>query len=385
MRKRSGNGVVIAGAAETSEIGVLPALSALELHADAALNALRDAGITMEEVDGIATSTPFVYEVSDFLGARPRWVDGTNVGGCSTLVHVRHALAAIKNGDAEVVLVTHGESGRSQVGMRPWPWSASSMEGQFEHPFGLTAPYATHALPVMRFLHETGMSRRDLAEVVVAQREWASENERAVRRTLTDVDTVLAQDPVCYPFTKEMCCLVSDGGGALVLMSVDRARDLPRPERAVHVIGAAEAAESAIISQMDDLTAFQASKRVARAALAEASRSHSDIDHAMFYDAFAHFPLLALEDCGFVGRGESGAFVASGETRRGGLLPTNTNGGGLSYAHTGMYGMFAVQEAIRQIRGEAASQVAGARVSFVHGIGMMFAAAAALVLSSDPQ
>jgi len=376
-------GVVIAGAAETARIGVIPELSAIELHAEAARAAARDAGIALRDVDGIAASTPFVYEVSDALGLRPRWVDGTNVGGCSSLVHVRHAVAAIHSGAADMVLVTHGESGRSQVGMRPWPWSASSMEGQFEHPYGLTAPYATHALPVLRFLHDTGMTRRDLAEVVVAQREWAQGNPRAGRRTPVDLDTVLAQPPVCYPLTKEMCCLVSDGGGALVLMSAERARDLPSAYRAVHVLGAAEAAESAILSQMDDLTSFHASRRSTRDALQEANLTTGDIDHAMLYDAFAHFPLYALEDCGFVGRGESGGFIGDGHTRPGGRLPVNTNGGGLSYAHTGMYGMFAIQEAVRQLRGEAALDAGRVRTSLVHGVGMMFAVAAVLVLAAE--
>jgi len=292
-------------------------------------------------------------------------------------------VAAIHSGAADMVLVTHGESGRSQVGMRPWPWSASSMEGQFEHPYGLTAPYATHALPVLRFLHDTGMTRRDLAEVVVAQREWAQGNPRAGRRTPVDLDTVLAQPPVCYPLTKEMCCLVSDGGGALVLMSAERARDLPSAYRAVHVLGAAEAAESAILSQMDDLTSFHASRRSTRDALQEANLTTGDIDHAMLYDAFAHFPLYALEDCGFVGRGESGGFIGDGHTRPGGRLPVNTNGGGLSYAHTGMYGMFAIQEAVRQLRGEAALDAGRVRTSLVHGVGMMFAVAAVLVLAAE--
>ena len=351
MTSMHGGRIAIAGAAETSELGRLPHLSMLGLHADAALNAIHDAGVGIAEIDGVACASPLAYEVSDLLGIRPRWVDGTLVGGGSAMLHVRHAAAAIAAGAAEVVLITHGESGLSRVGASPWVLDPASMAGQFEHPFGAVAPYATHALPVLAFLHATGMSRHDLAEVVVAQREWAVCNPRAARREPTTVDAVLDGVPIAYPFTREMCCVVTDGGGALVVTSAERARDLPSHDRTVYLLGSGEAAESAIVSQMDDLASFGAFRRASVEAFRTAGISPADVDHAMMYDAFAHFPLYALEDSGFVGRGESGAFIADGNTRPGGRLPINTNGGGLSYTHTGMYGMFAIVEAVRQLRG----------------------------------
>ncbi|MGI5269795.1 thiolase C-terminal domain-containing protein [Nonomuraea sp. CA-218870] len=377
-----GGRIAIVGAAETDEIGTLPNTSMLQLHAEAGLNALRDAGLTPADVDGVATAGPLALDVAHHLGIHPRWADGTMVGGCSFLLHVRHAAAAIAAGAADVVLITHGESGRSRVGARQWGGQNETPAGQFEAPYGAITPYATFTVPALRFLHDRGMGREDLARVVVAQREWAVKNPRALRRDIVTVDEVLQAPEIAYPFTRDMCCVVTDGGGALVLTSAERAADLPRGDRAVYLLGSGEATEAAMVSQMEDLGSFQAFRRSGAEAFRTAGLGHSDVDHLMIYDAFAHLPLYGLEDLGFVGRGESGAFVADGHTVPGGSLPTNTNGGGLSYTHTGMYGMFAIQEAVRQLRGEAAAQVPDVEVSFVQGVGIFFAASGSLILSN---
>jgi acetyl-CoA acetyltransferase len=377
-----GGNVAIIGASETREVGVLPDRSMIQLHAEAALAALADAGLAAADVDGVATAGPLPLEVSHHLGITPRWLDGTMVGGCSFMLHVRHAAAAIAAGEASVVLITHGESGRSRVGVGGYRTNPASAQGQFEAPFGALAPYATFTVPALRFLHERGMSRRDLAEVVVAQREWAAGNPRAFRRKPVTVEQVLDGPPIAYPFTRDMCCVVTDGGGALVLTSAERAADLPGGKHAVYLLGSGESSEAPLMSQMDDVGSFGAFRRASAEAFATAGVSHADVDHFMGYDAFAHLPLYMLEDVGFVGRGESGAFIADGHTRKGGSLPMNTNGGGLSYTHTGMYGMFAIQEAVRQLRGQAAVQVPGVTISFVQGVGMFFAAAGSLVLSN---
>ena len=382
MTGMHGGNVAIIGASETREVGVLPDRSMIQLHAEAALAALADAGLTAADVDGVATAGPLPLEVSHHLGITPRWLDGTMVGGCSFMLHVRHAAAAIAAGEASVVLITHGESGRSRVGTGAYRANPASAQGQFEAPFGALAPYATFTVPAQRFLHERGMSRRDLAEVVVAQREWAVDNPRAFRRKPVTAEQVLAGPPIAYPFTRDMCCVVTDGGGALVLTSAERAADLPGGKDAVYLLGSGESSEAPLMSQMDDVGSFGAFRRASAEAFATAGVSHADIDHFMGYDAFAHLPLYMLEDVGFVGRGESGAFIADGHTRKGGSLPMNTNGGGLSYTHTGMYGMFAIQEAVRQLRGQAAVQVPGVTISFVQGVGMFFAAAGSLVLSN---
>jgi len=382
MTGMHGGNVAIIGASETRDVGVLPDRSMIQLHAEAALAALADAGLTAADVDGVATAGPLPLEVSHHLGVTPRWLDGTMVGGCSFMLHVRHAAAAIAAGAASVVLITHGESGRSRVGVGAYRANPASAQGQFEAPFGALAPYATFTVPALRFLHERGMSRRDLAEVVVAQREWAVGNPRALRRTPVTAEQVLVGPPIAYPFTRDMCCVVTDGGGALVLTSAERAADLPGGNHAVYLLGSGEASEAPLMSQMDDVGSFGAFRRASAEAFATAGVSHADIGHFMGYDAFAHLPLYMLEDAGFVGRGESGAFIADGHTRKGGSLPMNTNGGGLSYTHTGMYGMFAIQEAVRQLRGQAAVPVPGVTISFVQGVGMFFGAAGSLVLSS---
>ena len=375
-------GIAIAGAAETSEIGILPKTPMLQLHAEAARNAIADAGIAASDIDGVATAGPSVIDVADMLGIRPRWVDGTSVGGCSFMLHVRHAAAAIAAGAASVVLVTHGESGRSRVGALRWSLDPSSTAGQFEHPYGAIAPFSTFTLSTMSFLASRGMSRRDLAEVAAAQREWAVPNPRAFRRKPVTVDEVLAGPAVAYPFTRDMCCVVTDGGGALIITSTERATDLPSAGRSVYLLGSGEATESSVISQMDQLNSFGGFRRASKEAFETAGIGPADVDHVMFYDAFAHLPLYMLEDTGFVGHGESAAFIAEGHTRPGGALPMNTNGGGLSYTHTGMYGMFAIQEAVRQLRGQAAVQVPDVEISFVQGVGRMFAAAGSLVLTN---
>ncbi|MFG1945501.1 thiolase [Nonomuraea sp. NPDC048826] len=371
--------VVIAGAAETDEIGRLPGHSTLGLHLEAARNALADAGMTKDDIDGIATvGTPGPIQVAHALGVTPSWLDGTGVGGSSFLFHVRHATAAIRAGLCRTVLITHGESGRSRVGAPRFAMAPDSLMGQFEVPYGVMGPTTTFTLTALRYMKETGLTHEQLAEVAVAQRRWAHLNPRAMHRDLITVADVLASRLVAYPFHLLECCLVTDGGGALVVTGEDRAR---RGDP-VYLLGSGEAMDAPMISQMEDFTTSKGFRLSGEAAFAEAGITHGDVDHLMVYDAFAHVPIYGLEDLGFVKRGEAGAFIAEGHTSPGGRLPMNTNGGGLSYTHTGMYGMFAIQEAVRQLRGEAAAQVPGAEVSVVLGNGGMFASAATLVLAN---
>jgi acetyl-CoA acetyltransferase len=370
--------IAIRGAAE-SRLGSLPGVSELDLRAESAHAALRDAGLDISDVDGI-TATGSPVEIAHYLGVSPTWYDGTSVGGCSFLVHVRHAAAAIAAGYCSTVLVLHGESGRSRVGSAPWGRSRDSLSGQFEAPYGTTAPFSMFTLPVLRFLADTGTTQEQLAEVVVAQSRWSDGNPRASRKGVVTVEDVLASEMIAYPFHKLEVCVRTDGGGALVVTSKERALDGPRPP--VYLLGSGEAVDSPLVSMMDDLTSSRAFRQSAAAAFASAEVSHADIDHLMVYDAFAHLPLYGLADLGFVPRADVGAFIAEGHTSPGGRLPMNTNGGGLRYTHTGMYGMFAIQEAVRQLRGEAFRQVEGAEVSFVQGVGGMFAAAASLVLAN---
>jgi len=373
-------GVIIAGAAETDALGKLPDKSTLQLHLEAAVNAVADAGLTLRDIDGLATvSAPGPVQVAHALGITPTYLDGTAVGGTSFLLHVRHAAAAIRAGYARTVLITHGESGRSRVGTAPFPrGGGSSIPGQFEAPYGTMGPTTAFTIPVLRYMKEYGLTHEQLAYVAVAQRKWAARNPRAMFRDLITVDDVLASRVVAWPFHLLECCLVTDGGGALVVTSADRAGEIRKP--AVHVLGTGEASEAPMISQLADFTESRAFRLAGQAAFAEAGIAAADVRHLMIYDAFAHVPIYGLEALGFTAKGEAGAFIAAGNTEPGGRLPLNTNGGGLSYTHTGMYGMFAIQEGVRQVRGEAAAQVPDADISVILGNGGMFATSGVLVL-----
>lgn len=379
------NQVAIIGAAETTELGIIPDLSALGLHADAARNAIADCGIAKDDIDGVACAGQSPVAVAHYLGITPTYVDGTSVGGCSFMLHVRHAAAAIAAGMCEVVLITHGESGRSRVGAGGWGGGGgrdASLQAQFEMPYGPTGPPTMFPMGVLRYMKETGTTHEQLASVAVAQRKWAAQNPRAMMRDPITVEDVMESRVIAYPMHLLECCLVTDGGGALVVASTERAASMDLRNKPVYLIGTGESSETPMVSQMDDLTTSKAFRVSGRLAFAEAGITHADVDHLMIYDAFAHLPIYGLEDLGFVGRGEAGAFIEAGHTSPGGQLPLNTNGGGLSYTHTGMYGMFAIQESVRQLRGTAPAQVDGVEVSVAHGVGGMFAASGTLVLSN---
>ncbi len=374
--------IAIVGAAETTELGKLPHMSELQLHCDAALNALADAGLSPADIDGYAGIGSYVGEVVLSLGLKPNWVDGTQVGGCSFILMVRHAAAAIHAGLCKTVLITHGESGRSQVGAMPWNITPSMLLGQFEMPFGAMDPTTMFNTPVLGYMHEYGITEEDLAMVAVVQRQWASRNPRAYAREPLCVDDVMSSREIAWPIRKLMCCLVTDGGGALILTSAERARDLP--QKPVYILGTGESVESPLTAQIQDLTGGQAFRQASRLAFDQAGLQPADIDHVMVYDAFAQLPMWGLEDMGFVAPGEAAAFIREGNTAPGGSLPLNTNGGGLSYTHTGMYGMFAMQESIRQLRGTAPAQVQGVTTSVTYGVGNFFEAGAVAIFSNEP-
>ncbi|MET0272776.1 MAG: thiolase domain-containing protein [Phenylobacterium sp.] len=378
MKQKS---IAVVGAAETTRLGKIPDMSVIGLHADAALNALADAGLKPSDIDGVATAGISPTELAYYLGVTPTWADGTSVGGCSFMLHVRHAAAAINEGLCNTVLITHGESGRSRVGAGRFGGAASSLNGQFEMPYGPSGPPTMFTIPVLRYMQERGVTEEDLATVAVVQREWAALNPRASFKDPITVDDVLNSDMIAWPFRKLMCCLVTDGGGALILTSAERAKDFP--QKPVYVLGTGESVETPMVSQMEDFASSKAFRVSGKKAFDEAGISHADVDHLMIYDAFAHLPLYGLEDLGFVKPGEAAAFIRERNTAIGGKLPLNTNGGGLSYMHSGMYGMYALQESVRQMRGIAPAQVPGAKISIAHGVGGMFAASGTIVFSNE--
>jgi acetyl-CoA acetyltransferase len=379
MKRKS---VAVVGAAETTRLGRIPDMSAIGLHADAALNTLKDAGLKASDIDGVACAGLSPVELAHYLGIVPTWADGTQVGGCSFMLHVRHAAAAINEGLCKTVLITHGESGRSRVGAggRFGGGGGASLQGQFEMPYGPAGPPTMFTIPVLRYMKTFGVTEADLAMVAVIQREWAAKNPRASFRDPITVDDVLNSPMIAWPFRMLMCCLVTDGGGALILTSAERARDFP--QKPVYVLGTGESVETPLVSQMADFTSSRAFRVSGKKAFEEAGIAHKDVDHLMIYDAFAHLPLYGLEDLGFCKPGEAAAFIRERNTAIGGKLPLNTNGGGLSYMHSGMYGMYAMQESIRQMRGIAPAQVPNAKISISHGVGGMFAASGTIVWSN---
>jgi acetyl-CoA acetyltransferase len=236
-------------------------------------------------------------------------------------------------------------------------------------------------LPVLRFMKDYGLTHEQLAMVAVVQRQWAAQNPRATFRDPITVEDVLNSKMIAYPFHLLECCLVTDGGGALILTTAERAGDFPEPP--AYILGTGESVETPMVSQMEDLCSSRAFSVAGPRAMADAGINHADVDHLMIYDAFAHLPIYGLADLGFCDRGEAGAFIAEGNTAPGGRLPTNTNGGGLSYMHSGMYGMYALQESVRQIRGSAPAQVMDCEVSLCLGVGGMFGASGCIVFGRE--
>ena len=373
--------IAVVGAAETTRMGKIPELSVIGLHADAALNALADAGLKPCDIDGVATAGENPTAIAHYLGITPKWVDGTAVGGCSFMLHVRHAAAAIASGLCTTVLITHGESGRSRVGAARFARNMASLQGQFEVPYGIGGPPTMFTIPTLRYMQTYGVTEEDLARVAVVQRQWAAMNPRASYRDPLTLDDVLNSEMIAWPFRKLMCCLVTDGGGALILTSAERARDFP--QKPVYVLGTGESTETPMISQMEDFTSSRAFRVSGALAFKESGVKHADVDHLMIYDAFAHLPLYGLEDLGFCEPGEAKHWYRDRLTAPGGKLPLNTNGGGLSYMHSGMYGMYALQEGVRQMRGIAPAQVEGARISVCHGVGGMFAASGTVIFGNE--
>lgn len=365
----------------TAGTGEAPGRSAIELLAEASLNAISDAGLKLSDVDGIfaATSTHAfpTLSVAEYLGLRPRFVDGTNVGGASFEAHMLHAALALDAGLCDVALICYGSNQRTAGGRL-----VSMSEPQvWEAPFKPRMPLTAYALAASRHMHQFGTTREQLAEVAVAARAWANLNPEAFARGPLSVADVLASRMISDPLTVLDCCLVTDGGAACVMTRADRARHLAKPP--AYFLGGAGAQWHRAISTMPDLAVSAASESGPRA-LAHAGVSLADVKLAMLYDAFTICTLLFLEDLGFCPKGEAGRFVEGGAIAPGGRLAVNTNGGGLSCVHPGMYGLFLIIEAVTQLRGAAGErQVKDCDIALVHGNGGTLSAQVTGVLGSS--
>jgi acetyl-CoA acetyltransferase len=354
--------------------------------------ALDDAGLTLDDVDGVChAGSPTA--LAEFLGVQPRYVDGTVVGGSSYELHVEHAAAAIAAGLCEVVVSVYASTPRSD---RRRPGSGGFGGGgpgggrpmgpnpavEWEVPFGLRLPMGAYALAASRHMAVYGTSAEQLAQIAVDTRAWATMNPNARFQEPITIQDVLDSPMIVSPLHLLDCCLVTDGAGAFVMTSAERARDLGRPP--VYVLGAATAGSHQMISQMPDL-ATTAGAVSGPAALRMAGVKTNDVDLLMGYDSFTITALLHLEDLGFCGKGEGGAFVEDGKLGPGGgPLAMNTNGGGLSYTHPGMYGMFLLVEAARQLRGEAGQrQIPRHDVAVAHGSGGVLSTMGTVVLGTE--
>ncbi len=358
---------VIVGAAESDLGAVGDAFSAIDLMAQGVYRALDDCGLSIGDVDGLfcATSQSRLagLALAEYLNLPEAYIDSTSTGGSSFMGHLARAEAAVAAGLCKVAVVAYGSTqrslGRKNTSRPEW--------NPYESPFKPFLPPTAYAMAAARHMHEFGTTREQLAEVAVAARQWALLNPVAWEKHPLTVEEVLASRMVSYPLTIRDCCLVSDGGGAVVVTTPARARSLAKPP--VYLLGSGHCTTHLTISNMPDLVNTGA-RISGEMAYAQAGLTSSDIDVVGLYDAFTINPILFLEDLGFCAKGEGGAFVSGGRIAPGGTLPVNTNGGGLSYCHPGMYGIFLLIEAVRQLRGECGRrQVDGAEVALAHGNG----------------
>ncbi|WP_044564020.1 thiolase [Azospirillum sp. B4] len=369
----------IVGAA-TFGIGRCPGVAAVDMAAQASLIALADAGLTLADVDAVYTSAPYEalggMELVEYLGLQPKVTDCNRTGGSAFEVYAQQAALALDAGLIDCALIAYGSNPASvppkAVGMtRPSPWEA---------PYQRWAPISSYALAASRHMHLYGTTREHLAEVAVAARRWAQLNPEAAVRDPLSIDDVLGARMVSDPLSVRDCCLFNDGAAAIVMVRADRARHCRKAP--IAVLGAAHAVTHREISGMPDLTVTGAARSGAQA-YAQAKVRPRDIDLVMLYDAFTITPILFLEDLGFCPKGEGGRFVADGAIAPGGRLAVNTSGGGLSCVHPGMYGLFLLVEAVRQLRGEAGErQIPDAHLALAHGNGGVLSSQATVVLGT---
>jgi acetyl-CoA acetyltransferase len=369
----------IVGAA-TWGMGESPGLRPLDLAAQAARSALADAGLSLPDVDALFVCTPddalSGLSAAEYLGIRPKFTENNRTGGSAFHSHVIVAALMLDAGLCDTALVVYGSNQRTAsavlVSMR--------LPSPYEKPYRPLTPLSSYALAAARHMHAYGTTRTDLAEVAVSARRWAQLNPEAFARDPLTVEDCLKARLVSDPLSVRDCCLVTDGAAAVVLTRADRARHLVA--KPIYLLGGAAATWYSGVDQAEDLT-VTAAVESSRRAYAMAGVGPKDIDVVQLYDAFTINTILFLEDLGFCAKGEGGSFVRGGRIAPGGALPVNTNGGGLSCCHPGMYGLFTMVESCLQLRGQAgARQVAGAELALAHANGGTLSSQATLILGT---
>lgn len=365
----------------TAGMGEAYGFSAIELLGQASMAALKDAGLKLSDVDGVFASTSShlfaTMSAVEHLGLKPRYFDSTNVGGSSFELYLMQATMALEAGLCDVALVCYGSNQRTAGGKL-----LSMSEPQWhETPYNPRHPITAYGLAASRHMAEYGTTREQLADVALAARSWANLNPDAFAQGPLTKDEILSSRMISDPLTKADCCLVTDGAAACVLVRTDRAKDLT--DNPVYFLGAGAANSHRSIVAMPDLTTTCATESGPRA-MDMAGVAHRDFDMVMVYDAFTINTILFLEDLGFCPKGEGGHFVEDGHIAPGGGLAVNTNGGGLSCVHPGMYGLFLIAEAVAQIRGEAgARQIDDCHLALCHGNGLVLSSQITAILGSE--
>ncbi len=377
--------VYIVGAAETP-LGKVLDHSELSMVAVAAKEALSEAGLQFRDVDALFTNymgEEGSVQLGEYLGIHPRYAESSDMGGASFEFFIHHALLAIATGRCDVALIGYASRQRSRRNRpRAVSGNTGTIAAQFEAPYGIHFPIGHYALSAARYMYECDVTPEHLARVAVAARKWAALNPKAWIRNPLTVDDVLASPMICDPLHKLDCCLVTDGGGVVIVAGRERARDAHK--KAIRIIGAGESHAQWHVAQCPDLTVTPGIVS-GREAFGMAGIKPSDVQVFEPYDNFTHAVLLYLEDLGFCQKGEAGELVASGHLDPGGRLPSMTSGGGLSYNHPGALGILLLVEAVRQLRGEAGDrQVPNAEIAVAHGTGgLAFSTASTVVLARE--
>lgn len=353
----------------------------MDLAVCASSRALAQAGLAPKDVDALFICLPDDFHsgltLAEYLGISPLMTDNNRLGGSAFLAHAIAAATALEAGQCDVALIAYGSNQRSGAGklvntMRQSPYDA---------PYKLPRPIGAYALATSRYIHEYGLKREQLGAVALAARQWAQLNPDAYKRAPLSMEQYLASRLVAEPLSVLDCCLVTDGAAAIVMTRADMAKDLVR--RPTYLLGGAAAVHHKDIVSMRDLTTTAAALSGPRA-FAQAGIQHSDVDVVELYDAFTINTILFLEDLGFCKKGEGGAFVQEGRIAPGGVLPVNTNGGGLSCVHPGMYGLFTIVEAVAQLTHTAGDrQIPNAKIAVAHGNGGELSSQVTLVLGTE--
>ncbi len=370
-----------------SDLGKTPGKTAVQLQAQAARRAVMEAGLTFKDIDGVFAHTDGVFPslmITEYLGIKATYTDSTAAGGLSNPSHVVHAIAAIEAGLCNVALITYGSTQASDASRKLGgvPEDPRSPRSQFVTPYGQMTPLGYYAMAAQRHMYQYGTTSEQMAEVAVAARKWAQLNPKAYRRESLTVEDVLSSQMIAEPLHVRDCCLVTDGGGAVIVTSVDRAKLLRK--KPIYILGAAE-------NQSHHFTPFAVKDwldtglaATARRAMQMAGVTQKDLDVVQIYDHFTIGVIQALEELGFCKRGEGGQFVTGGRIAPGGSFPLNTSGGGLSYGHPGMFGIFLIIEAVRQLCGECGPrQVKDAKLALCQAASLVFSAHTTLILGRD--